>query len=125
VEAPLSIPRFDEPVIVREAEAETVGRAPTVPSRTGTTTPPRRSSCSTAPPASFRATRSSPPAPVTSSSARRAPNASGAFRHLRRVALGEAAPESLPEVQDRHDDHFLSSAARDARHREAAPGETV
>ncbi|MGI5437920.1 cupin domain-containing protein [Streptomyces shenzhenensis] len=37
------------------------------------------------------------------------------FRHLRRVALGEATPESLMEVQERYDNHFLSSAAWEAR----------
>ncbi|MFF8729618.1 cupin domain-containing protein [Streptomyces sp. NPDC015171] len=37
------------------------------------------------------------------------------FRHLRRVALGEVTPESLLEVQDLYDNHFLKSAAWDAR----------
>ncbi|MFE7979706.1 cupin domain-containing protein [Streptomyces shenzhenensis] len=37
------------------------------------------------------------------------------FRHLRRVALGEATPESLLDVQERYDNHFLSSAAWEAR----------
>ncbi|MGW5368054.1 cupin domain-containing protein [Streptomyces sp. NPDC004009] len=39
------------------------------------------------------------------------------FRHLRRVALGEATPESLLEVQELYDNHFLASQAWDARRR--------
>jgi mannose-6-phosphate isomerase-like protein (cupin superfamily) len=31
------------------------------------------------------------------------------FRHLARVATGEEPPESLLEVQDRYDNHFLAS----------------
>ncbi|WP_250401998.1 cupin domain-containing protein [Streptomyces cellostaticus] len=37
------------------------------------------------------------------------------FRHLQRIALGEAAPESLLEVQELYDNHFLRSRARDTR----------
>ncbi|WP_369392039.1 cupin domain-containing protein [Streptomyces sp. CG1] len=37
------------------------------------------------------------------------------FRHLRRIALGEATPESLLEVQELYDNHFLESAVWDAR----------
>ncbi|MET8582680.1 cupin domain-containing protein [Streptomyces collinus] len=37
------------------------------------------------------------------------------FRHLRRVALGEVTPESLLEVQELYDNHFLRSAAWDGR----------
>ncbi|MDF3302454.1 cupin domain-containing protein [Streptomyces tropicalis] len=37
------------------------------------------------------------------------------FRHLRRIRLGEVAPESLLEVQDLYDNHFLRSAAWDGR----------
>lgn len=39
------------------------------------------------------------------------------FRHLQRVRLGEAAPESLLEVQERYDNHFLPSPVWDGRHR--------
>ncbi|MFR9788906.1 cupin domain-containing protein [Streptomyces sp. MB22_4] len=39
------------------------------------------------------------------------------FRHLQRIRLGELTPESLLEVQERYDNHFLQSAAWDARHR--------
>ncbi|MEV7246404.1 cupin domain-containing protein [Streptomyces sp. NPDC093248] len=39
------------------------------------------------------------------------------FRHLQRVALGEATSESLLEVQDLYDNHFLRSGAWDARRR--------
>ncbi|MEU3951591.1 cupin domain-containing protein [Streptomyces achromogenes] len=39
------------------------------------------------------------------------------FRHLQRVRLGEAAPESLLEIQELYDNHFLKSAAWDGRHR--------
>ncbi|MER6328908.1 cupin domain-containing protein [Streptomyces sp. NPDC001034] len=39
------------------------------------------------------------------------------FRHLRRIRLGELTPESLLEVQERYDNHFLESAAWDARRR--------
>jgi mannose-6-phosphate isomerase-like protein (cupin superfamily) len=39
------------------------------------------------------------------------------FRHLRRIALGEATPESLLEVQELYDNHFLSSEVWDARRR--------
>jgi quercetin dioxygenase-like cupin family protein len=37
------------------------------------------------------------------------------FRHLQRIRLGEAAPESLQEVQDLYDNHFLTSPAWDGR----------
>ncbi|MFB7498218.1 cupin domain-containing protein [Streptomyces sp. NPDC056161] len=37
------------------------------------------------------------------------------FRHLRRIRLGEATPESLLEVQELYDNHFLRSAAWDGR----------
>ncbi|MFF0205262.1 cupin domain-containing protein [Streptomyces sp. NPDC005017] len=37
------------------------------------------------------------------------------FRHLRRIRLGEVGPESLLEVQDLYDNHFLGSPAWDAR----------
>ncbi|MFH8938935.1 cupin domain-containing protein [Streptomyces griseosporeus] len=39
------------------------------------------------------------------------------FRHLQRIRLGEATPESLLEVQELYDNHFLKSAAWDGRHR--------
>ncbi|MEU0335540.1 cupin domain-containing protein [Streptomyces sp. NPDC006193] len=41
----------------------------------------------------------------------------GYFRHLQRIRLGEATAESLREVQERYDNHFLSSAAWQARRR--------
>ncbi|MFJ9820544.1 cupin domain-containing protein [Streptomyces sp. NPDC101151] len=37
------------------------------------------------------------------------------FRHLQRVALGEAAPESLLDVQELYDNHFMRSEAWDGR----------
>ncbi len=38
------------------------------------------------------------------------------FRHLGRIATGEATPESLLEVQDRYDTHLLPSQPwQDAR----------
>ncbi|MFE0725370.1 cupin domain-containing protein [Streptomyces rochei] len=37
------------------------------------------------------------------------------FRHLQRIRLGEATPQSLLDVQERYDNHFLSSPAWDAR----------
>lgn len=37
------------------------------------------------------------------------------FRHLQRVALGEVPPESLLEVQELYDNHFLRSEIWDAR----------
>ncbi|MFJ8793855.1 cupin domain-containing protein [Streptomyces sp. NPDC102462] len=33
------------------------------------------------------------------------------FRHLQRIRLGEATPESILEVQDLYDNHFLASEA--------------
>ncbi|MEU5537201.1 cupin domain-containing protein [Streptomyces sp. NPDC020362] len=39
------------------------------------------------------------------------------FRHLQRIALGEATAESLLEVQKLYDNHFLRSEAWDARRR--------
>jgi hypothetical protein len=43
------------------------------------------------------------------------------FRHLARVARGELPPESLLEVQERDDNHFLRHAGRDrARHQHQA-----
>ncbi len=39
------------------------------------------------------------------------------FRHLQRIALGEVGPESLLEVQEVYDNHFMKSAAWDARDR--------
>ncbi|MBL1102254.1 cupin domain-containing protein [Streptomyces coffeae] len=38
------------------------------------------------------------------------------FRHLQRIALGELSRESLLEVQERYDNHFLTSAVWDKRH---------
>ncbi|GHB66842.1 cupin [Streptomyces viridiviolaceus] len=37
------------------------------------------------------------------------------FRHLQRIRLGEVPPESILDVQDLYDNHFLSSPAWDAR----------
>ncbi|MFF4018465.1 cupin domain-containing protein [Streptomyces sp. NPDC001843] len=37
------------------------------------------------------------------------------FRHLQRIALGEVTRESLLEVQELYDNHFLKSAAWDER----------
>ncbi|MFI7503154.1 cupin domain-containing protein [Streptomyces sp. NPDC049687] len=37
------------------------------------------------------------------------------FRHLQRIRLGEATPESLLEVQELYDNHFLRSDAWDGR----------
>jgi quercetin dioxygenase-like cupin family protein len=37
------------------------------------------------------------------------------FRHIRRIALGEATPESLLEVQELYDNHFLKSEVWEAR----------
>ncbi|MFE9613393.1 cupin domain-containing protein [Streptomyces sp. NPDC006012] len=37
------------------------------------------------------------------------------FRHLQRIRLGEATPDSLLEVQELYDNHFLPSAAWDGR----------
>ncbi|MDO0925602.1 cupin domain-containing protein [Streptomyces sp. TG1A-8] len=37
------------------------------------------------------------------------------FRHLQRVRLGELTPESLLEVQERYDNHFLRSGTWDGR----------
>jgi quercetin dioxygenase-like cupin family protein len=37
------------------------------------------------------------------------------FRHLLRIRLGEVPPESLIEVQELYDNHFLRSAVWDAR----------
>ncbi|PKW10226.1 Mannose-6-phosphate isomerase, cupin superfamily [Streptomyces sp. 1222.5] len=39
------------------------------------------------------------------------------FRHLRRIRLGEVTPESLLEVQELYDNHFLRSESWDGRHR--------
>ncbi|MGW1623347.1 cupin domain-containing protein [Streptomyces sp. NPDC002172] len=38
------------------------------------------------------------------------------FRHLQRLRLGEATLESLLEVQERYDNHFLRSTAWEKRH---------
>ncbi|CAM5494631.1 MULTISPECIES: cupin domain-containing protein [Streptomyces] len=38
------------------------------------------------------------------------------FRHLQRIALGEATVESLLEVQDLYDNHFMKSEVWDGRH---------
>ncbi|MCS0604111.1 cupin domain-containing protein [Streptomyces sp. LP11] len=37
------------------------------------------------------------------------------FRHLQRIRLGEATPESLLEVQELYDNHFLRSETWDGR----------
>ncbi|MBD0421042.1 cupin domain-containing protein [Streptomyces sp. TRM S81-3] len=37
------------------------------------------------------------------------------FRHLRRIRLGEVPADSILDVQDLYDNHFLSSPAWDAR----------
>ncbi len=39
------------------------------------------------------------------------------FRHLQRIHLGEVTPESLLEVQELYDTHFLHSEAWDGRRR--------
>ncbi|MFI6566695.1 cupin domain-containing protein [Streptomyces sp. NPDC050534] len=39
------------------------------------------------------------------------------FRHLQRIRLGEVTPESLLEVQELYDNHFLRSAVWDGRRR--------
>ena len=39
------------------------------------------------------------------------------FRHLQRIRLGEATPESLLEVQELYDNHFLKSDAWEGRRR--------
>ncbi|MET7380184.1 cupin domain-containing protein [Streptomyces sp. NPDC005526] len=39
------------------------------------------------------------------------------FRHLQRIHLGEVTPESLLEVQELYDNHFLHSEAWDGRRR--------
>ncbi|MFE2579081.1 cupin domain-containing protein [Streptomyces sp. NPDC059378] len=39
----------------------------------------------------------------------------GYFRHLQRIRLGEVSPESLLEVQELYDNHFLRSEAWDGR----------
>ncbi|MEU0008515.1 cupin domain-containing protein [Streptomyces sp. NPDC006314] len=39
------------------------------------------------------------------------------FRHLQRIRLGEVTPESLLEVQELYDNHFLRSEAWDGRRR--------
>ncbi|MEU6240274.1 cupin domain-containing protein [Streptomyces sp. NPDC047024] len=39
------------------------------------------------------------------------------FRHLQRIRLGELTPESLLEVQERYDNHFLRSEAWEDRRR--------
>ncbi|WP_128435081.1 cupin domain-containing protein [Streptomyces cyaneus] len=47
------------------------------------------------------------------------------FRHLQRIRLGEVTRESLLEVQELYDNHFLQSEAWDRRHQGARRGETV
>ncbi|MFF6978883.1 cupin domain-containing protein [Streptomyces sp. NPDC008343] len=37
------------------------------------------------------------------------------FRHLQRIALGEATPESLLEVQELYDNHFMRSEVWEGR----------
>jgi quercetin dioxygenase-like cupin family protein len=37
------------------------------------------------------------------------------FRHIQRIRLGELTPESLLEVQERYDNHFLHSPAWEGR----------
>ena len=37
------------------------------------------------------------------------------FRHLQRIRLGEATAESILEVQERYDNHFLKSGAWEGR----------
>jgi quercetin dioxygenase-like cupin family protein len=41
----------------------------------------------------------------------------GYFRHLQRIALGEATPESLLEIQEVYDTYFLQSPAWDTARR--------
>ncbi|MGW1987062.1 cupin domain-containing protein [Streptomyces collinus] len=160
----LFVPRFDETVIVREAEAEVVGRAPSTvrlladSSRTGGALSTQRVTLTAGadgarphwhdhsaemfflldgaaeilsgddvvtagpgdlvivPPARPHAFAAVPGADadlliVLTPGVERFEY----FRHLRRVALGEVTPESLLEVQELYDNHFLRSAAWDAR----------
>ncbi|AGS71965.1 cupin domain-containing protein [Streptomyces collinus] len=160
----LFVPRFDETVIVREAEAEVVGRAPSTvrlladSSRTGGALSTQRVTLTAGadgarphwhdhsaemfflldgaaeilsgddvvtagpgdlvvvPPGRPHAFAAVPGADadlliVLTPGVERFEY----FRHLRRVALGEVTPESLLEVQELYDNHFLRSAAWDAR----------
>ncbi|MGW0410935.1 cupin domain-containing protein [Streptomyces collinus] len=160
----LFVPRFDETVIVREAEAEVVGRAPSTvrlladSSRTGGALSTQRVTLTAGadgarphwhdhsaemfflldgaaeilsgddvvtagpgdlvvvPPGRPHAFAAVPGADadlliVLTPGVERFEY----FRHLRRVALGELTPESLLEVQELYDNHFLHSAAWDAR----------
>ncbi|MFF4489184.1 cupin domain-containing protein [Streptomyces sp. NPDC001544] len=160
----LFVPKFDESVIVREAEAEVIGRTPTTvrlladSSRTGGALSTQRVTLSGgADGASPHLHKGSaemfyvldgearllsgdevltaargdlvivPPGMPHAFAA--APGADADllivitpgverfeyFRHLQRVALGEVTRESLLEVQELYDNHFLKSAAWDGR----------
>ncbi|MEU7059867.1 cupin domain-containing protein [Streptomyces sp. NPDC046197] len=160
----LFVPKFDESVIVRDAEAEVVGRAPTTvklladSSRTGGALSTQRVTLSAGadgakphwhnnsaemfflldgaadilsgeeivtagpgdlvivPPGRPHAFAAVPGADadlliVITPGVERFEY----FRHLQRIALGEATAESLLEVQERYDNHFLRSETWDGR----------
>ncbi|MEU9463381.1 cupin domain-containing protein [Streptomyces sp. NPDC048312] len=161
----LIVPGSDEAVVVRSADAEAIGRAPTTvrlladSSATGgalsaqrvtlaggvggatprhhersaemfhaldgapeflageeavtagqgdlDVVPPRMPHASPPPPAAT---------PICSSSSQPGVERFEYLRHLQRIALGEPSPESLLEVRERCDNHFLNSAVREKRH---------
>ncbi|MEU8989838.1 cupin domain-containing protein [Streptomyces sp. NPDC048558] len=160
----LFVPRFDESVIVREAEAEVVGRAPTTmrlladSSRTGGALSTQRVTLASGadgaephwhdnsaemffllegaaeilsgedvltvgagdlvvvPPGKPHAFAAVPGADadfliVITPGVERFEY----FRHLQRIALGEATPESLLEVQELYDNHFMRSEVWEGR----------
>lgn len=107
----LFVPKFDESVIVRAAEAELVGRAPTTvrlladSSRTGGALSTKSHAFAAVPGADADLLI------VITPGVERFEY----FRHLQRIALGEATVESLLEVQDLYD-HFMKSEVWDGRH---------
>lgn len=160
----LFVPKFDESVIVREADAEVVGRTPTTvrlladSSRTGGALSTQRVTLSDgadgAAPHLHKGSAEMfyvldgeaqllsgdevltagrgdlvivPPGMPHAFAAAPGANADllivitpgverfEYFRHLQRIALGEVTRESLLEVQELYDNHFLKSTAWDGR----------
>ncbi|MFD0394871.1 cupin [Streptomyces nogalater] len=124
----LFVPRFDDTVLVRDdvylldGEAEVLSGDDVVTAGRGdlVIVPPDRPH---SPSSRLRSSRGTPIAAAPGTTADLlvviAPGVERFeyFRHLQRVRLGEAPAESLLEVQELYDNHFLKSAAWDGRRR--------
>lgn len=102
-------PDFDRSLVVREADAEIIGRGPRPPSVCWPTATSRevRSPRSVSPSATARTRESADILIVITPGVERFEY----FRHLERIAYGTVPPESLLDVQELYDTYFQQSEA--------------